>query len=254
MFLTLLGVGWIYSSSATYTYLDGVSTTMEQAQEFLRRDLQPLHLRHAYYERTNFVDEHYAKRRHALRLATSGGHWMVNLPSEELFERSEQALDLSDAEVFPVARLEDERYLRRVVAHESSARFESSPLRAWGEDLVVLSHPWRLREEPELLTLESVGKNAFRTALETPVAAGEVVSFAVWLPRHTGPERPRWMRIDGEEHKIFRTRLGGKRIHYVSLRVRSPRDVESLELAFDPRLRLEQRVEIRLVRWDPPAG
>ena len=250
--LTLLGSGWIYSASATYTYLDGVPTTMEQAQDFLRRSLNPFELRHIYYERTNFDDDHYAKRRHALRLATAGGHWMVALPSEELFEREEQTLDLSDAEVFPVSRLDDERYLRRVVAHDSAQRFESSVLGAWGDDLVVLSHPWHLRAEPELFTLENLGQNAYRTVLETPMTAGEAVSFSIWLPRRTGSEKPRWVRIDGEEHQIFRTRLGGKRIHYVSLRWRWPEDTNQLEFSFDSRLRLEQGVEIRLARWDPP--
>lgn len=248
------GVAAIYAPTVTIIYKDVVPTTMELAQDFLRRELRPPQLRHVYYEREEGEADYYKKRQVALRVSTSGGHWLVALPSPQLLDRREEELDLADAEIFTAPYLEDPRYLRRVLTGTKSARFEPSPFRAFGKPLVVVSHPWRLLGEPEVLPFERSEGNRFHMELPSPLQAEDVASLSLWLPRRTGKVKVRQFEVNGREFRLFQTRSGGKRAHYITRRIPLGHEVSTLELSFDPELRLEGEIIIRLCRWAAPRA
>jgi hypothetical protein len=236
----------------TIVYKDAVPTTMELAQAFLRRELRPPELRHVYYERKEGKVNYYMKRQVALRVSTPGGHWLVALASPELFDRSEEELDLSDAEIFTGGHLRDPRYIERISGGTNTAHFQPSPFRAFGPELMAISHPWKLLKDPEAFVLEGMPGNIFVATLPEPLANQEVASLSVWLPRRTGKVKAREILVNGRRLRLFQTRSGGKRSHYITRRIRLGGEVSSLEFSFDREMRLEGEVVIRLCRWEAP--
>lgn len=266
---------YLFAFPFDIVYRDVVPSTQRQAEQMLRQKLRPLDLRHVFYEPLE----------RPLVASTPGGHWLVTLPVDPLSNDVPHALDDSDAELFPAARLEGEGapfYLQRATRPGvRSVRFNPSWFKAHGPPLVLLLHPWKLDGEPLELALEreTDGVNQYRAAEQR--RSGQTLSLSIWLPLDTGWTqkdgkniriRPQMVTVDGQKMPLYRTRRGGSRAHYVTPRFvldppvqavsegqdsQSP-DVPStdaepavgdLVLTFDNELQMAKMPEARLVRW-----
>ena len=261
----LAGLLWIamlvpvFEPPVSIIYRDVVPTTLELVQKEIRR-MDPLELRHAYYERegeaAEYDGDYYGKRREVLR-ATRAGHWFVALPHRTLQEVAERDLDLADAELFFSAGLEDPEsqqfYLRRATRPGTrSLRFEPRPFHSSGPAVVLALHPWQAVGEPELLELTALGENRFLADPTADPEPTDAYSLSLWLPLATGRHKARQVEIGDQELTLHRTRRGGKRAHYSTRRFVLPAERESLEIRFDPKLRFVPEPEIRLCRWQKP--
>lgn len=231
---------------AAEVYAGAVPSSFQVAEESLR-GLAPLQYRQAYYE-----------RRQTPFRPTAGGHQMLTLPVESLAPVPVEELARSDAELFYAHRLEDDGgafYWRRLAqAAGRIRRIDPSFPAVRGPALVLLSHPWSLAGEPRELPLEAArGRNRFRVELPA-VAAGEVVSFGVWMPMERGEPRPAWMRLGRRQLPLYETGVVKARVHLLTPRLESAWEGGPLSVTFEERLHLRWTPRVTLCRWRPPGA
>jgi 4-amino-4-deoxy-L-arabinose transferase-like glycosyltransferase len=113
---------------------------------------------------------------------------------ERLADAGEAALDLADAEVFPASALEGEAgefHRRRHAAAAGPIRVARRWFGAWGPDLVVLLHPWRLDRAftAPPLDIGTAAGAPLSVALPAGLEPGDVVSVQVRLPARPSEAR-----------------------------------------------------------------
>lgn len=245
---------------AKVVYARVVPTTFERAEVLLRADLDPLHLRHVYYER--WESEEGPPRR--LRPGR-GGRYAATVEVESLSAVTPDALDRSDAEVFRARRTETGEsafHLDRIAGQRGRARrIEPEPFRFRGPSLGALLHPWTLEGEPRALRLLPAGApGRYRAAWEDAGPGGlrggshELVSLSLWLPVAPGQDLPREVRLGERRAPLFPTQGLRDRVHMVSGRVEPPAGnpfaIELLDGGVTPD---PEAVEAELCLWSPPS-
>lgn len=237
----LLLVAAVAQRPLSSVYHTEVPRTIDRAAAAAVQGLDHLDMRSVYFER------HQDRQRLPTPLPMA-------VPAERLSEIPPLELDLADAEIFPSARLEGEEgadYMRRLLRPGARAR-RIGPrfLASHGPGLVVLRHPWRLRER-ERLDLEPRPGRRWVGRIRPPLERGEALSLELSLRFRRPPPRPLFVEVDGTRIWLAK-RTPGWRARYTSLRFRSPVAGPRLVLEFGGAAGLDGVSEAILYRWTPP--
>jgi hypothetical protein len=128
-------------------YTGVVPSTWEEAELNLTVRLRPTAMRRVWYERAGD---------HPIR-PLSDGHRLLTFPVDRLGAVRPERLDRADAEVFSGRRLDGPDsgvyWQRMAVPGARSVPLRPGFLRAHGEPLVLVFHPWRQHGQPQRLEL-----------------------------------------------------------------------------------------------------
>ena len=160
-----------------YAYTEIVPTTWDGAQKILRARLAPLRERHITYE--SLVVKQLGPLDDWRRTATTG------VPS--LSQLRPVQLDLTDAEVFPLAKIQEGAFYqdrRRRVAEGNAVEIPAKPFLYRGTPLLVLLHPWTSAGNTVPLDLHPAGTppGDLVAPLPTTLATGDVLSIEILWP------------------------------------------------------------------------
>jgi Dolichyl-phosphate-mannose-protein mannosyltransferase len=172
-----------------WVYQTAVPSTQELQRDLLRQRLAPL------------------GRRVVVREADCDADWYRD-PAivdevQRLAERSQEELELTDAELFPTARLQGGEggfYRQRVASPGAEVvRVEPRLFHAHGSALAAILHPWAARGQPEPLALLPAGQQPRRFAarLGGDLRPGDVASLEIQLPPGSRPDRLRDLQVEG---------------------------------------------------------
>lgn len=214
------------------TYLSVVPTSEEQAAALLRQHLTPLGLRTVFHERDAQPIHVYGERLH-----------LPVVPVPDLTEVEPDLLDLADGEVFPGSRLVGEGaefYLRRLTRPgvSLSRRIKPRLFVTHGQELVLVLHPWRELGEARQVPLWRTRPTRLRSDLAGLAAAGDVVSFSLYVPRFRDRKALSELRLNGdlvpfydtgvtannEMHLLSHRRTLGPGPHRITLVLKDPQE------------------------------
>jgi hypothetical protein len=155
-----------------------IPSNWQAARQVLIDRLGPLELRHVVYEKTGDV----------LRLG--GRNRALTVRVDRLDRLAPALLDRADAEVFARRRLESngaDFYRRRVERLDPGqvVTVSSRPFRSRGKPVVVLLHPWQRDGAAVTLPVERPERGVRHVTATLPpgLAAGDVLSFVLWVPK-----------------------------------------------------------------------
>lgn len=159
-----------------YAYTEVVPTTWDAAQETLRARLATLRGRHIAYE--SRAVKQLGPLEDWRRTVTTGVPSLATLPPAWL--------DLTDAEVFPLAQIQGPQAAfyesrRRRVAEGNAVEIPAKAFTNRGTPLLVLLHPWTQAGDAVPLGLQPSGHLPGDLAVSLP-DAGEVVSIEILWP------------------------------------------------------------------------
>jgi hypothetical protein len=183
--LCLLPVGLLVAQPFAYTYRQVVPSTWVDADRALLARLAPMQSRHVIYEPVTAQ----------LRLSAT---WRLPLKTAvpSLAALSPSQLDLTDAEVLPLSRLQGPaadfyRSREQTLARENIVEIHARPFRSRGAPLLLLLHPWTPAGDAVPIQLERSGDSPGVLAARLPagLAAGDVVSFELMRPGAKEPDR-----------------------------------------------------------------
>jgi hypothetical protein len=234
--LTTLFLAGVAGSQVTrqleIVYQRVVPTNWAVANRALVAEAEPelLHLRHVAYEREL-------------------GDFSVGLsPRRPIVSRADRLsrlgmglLDLTDAEVFPLARRDDAEanfYGARQarVALPQVKVFAARPFRSRGEAVVVVRHPWRLAGEPVPLALVRPETAKQVVAALPALPSGTVAQIELWAPKSGSRLALRELRLDpgGLAVPVFDTGRRKSRFYRVTPRFVLSGDEARVRLALPP--------------------
>lgn len=177
--LLVSALAWQASS---FTYRETVPTTGERVLEVLRARVGRPDGRHVITEHD--FGRLFHERHHRGRLAIE--------TVSALSDLGPRILDLSDAEVFPLSRLDDAGagsfYRRRLEprAARQIVAIESRLFHAWGPPLVALIHPWKLVSQQDgSWTRDPSDPGTFETRLPEPLGDRHRYSIVFTTPRRS---------------------------------------------------------------------
>ncbi len=181
------------------------------------------------------------------------------LTAERLPELGPDLAERSDAVIFRGERLtavDGEIYLEAVAGARTRqvSLFAPAPFAVRGPAMVVVLHPWSLREPPRELQVDERAVGSYRVEAVMPpeVEAGEVVSFVVRLPpaARTDELPPPRLRMGVENVELIAV-PAGRGVVYLSPRLLNRRPgrrvrINRAQLSWDGR-----PIQIKLFRWQP---
>ena len=220
-----------------YTYIRLVRRTSSVAEKVLRARLAPLGTRHVMIEPAN------------VRLSLSDG-WQASartaVPS--LAALPPARLDLTDAEVFPLARTrgpEADFYRSRQERVAPGCRVEVRPrlFRSRSTALLLVLHPWKAGPSAPLPLARAEGSGL--SASLPPVAAGEVVSLE--LVRPLREKSIQSVLVGGQTLPLEFAGRHGRRARFLTPRFRYAGG-SGVRIPASPKAAPE-RFELRLWRW-----
>jgi hypothetical protein len=143
-----------------------------------------------------------------------------------------------------------------MVAAAESLRVSRRAFGAWGPELVVLLHPWRLDEAfvPGPIEVRASREGALPLPLPAGLAPGDVLSVQVRLPARPSEARGVALRVGARRFTLAPLRRVGAESVFVSPRflLETAADDAVLEFPLGPPERGQVRLVVR--RWLPPAG
>ncbi|HYG61228.1 MAG TPA: glycosyltransferase family 39 protein [Thermoanaerobaculia bacterium] len=226
-------------------YLRVVPSNWEVARQILHERLPEIELRHVAHEQVEGT----------LRLG--GRSRALTTEVARLDQLAPALLDVTDAEVFPESRLDSpggEFYRRRLerLPEDRVLRVASRPFRSRGETVVILLHPWERDAVlgPVRFQRPEPGANHVMAALPPGMAAGDVVSLILWVPRRA-PGLDHLQLAPGDRRQALDLTARRKQRH----RLGTPRFVlaegeTAVKVASPPRVRVHA-YELEILRWHP---
>jgi Dolichyl-phosphate-mannose-protein mannosyltransferase len=179
-----VGVG-LLAQQWTIVYSRVVPTTFELTNAAVRRELDPVGLRHVVYEESLGGFDVGGKPRRPL---------VTKVP--KISALAPELLDRADVEIFPQSRLDgpDGAFYRARMAHRPKGQVEivdDQWFRRRGEPIVILRHPWTLVADPIDLEVRRPEDNPPYLTARLPeglAKPGETVSLVYWVPRGSESE------------------------------------------------------------------
>jgi hypothetical protein len=168
------------------------------------------------------------------------------------------ALDLADAEVFPASALAGtaaEFHRRRREAAAGSREHARRWFEAWGPDLVVLLHPWRLDGTFATgpLDLGTRGDGALAVPLPPGLESGDVVSAQVRLPLRPSAARGAALAVGSRRLVLQPVRRVGAESVLLTPRFRLEAAAGGLTVELPGRRPDRGAVRVTFRRWLAPA-
>lgn len=215
-----------------------VPTTWAAAGTALASELDQLGLRQVVYE----------GKAGQLR-PTRGARGALVVPVGTLTALRPSALDLADAEVVTLRRLEDDPFvnMRSRRAGTSIRVVRARLFTSRGEPVAVLLHPWRLARARRL-TLGQAPPAELAASLPAALPPESTVTLGLWLPRTVAPPTELRLEPSGRRLRLFPAdrRQGDQRL--ITGRFRLPPDSQRVVIARPPAGPRPPRLE--LYRWE----
>ncbi len=234
-------------------YREVVPSTAGLAASRLLAALRPVEERSLAYE-----------RREGQLIVTENGLRAGAYVVPSLAELPAEVLDLTDAEVFPAARLGGdaaELYAGRLARLPASGieRVAPSWWRAHGPELVLALHPWRRLGEAVVLARQAPAEpDAARRrrtfVLPTPSPEAPVASLLLELRREAEPGGEATIEVAGQPLPLWLTQGRGRRGLFLTPRFRLSPGAEALPVRLPRGYSWLDEVPPRLQLWAAPPG
>lgn len=247
---SLLFGGLLLVRPFAHVYREAVPSTWEVATKILWLRLAPLGIRHVAHEPAPM----------GLRLADDGQR-AARTAVPSLAALPPSTLDLTDAEIFPLARTREagaafyQDRLRRV-SQDGFLEIRARPFRSRGAPLVLLLHPWVPAENAIPLNLERSAHSPRLLIARLPahLSPSDVLSVELLQPARDRIATEVRLRPGGQ--RIAFHDAGGGRPQQVRLltpRFQYPAGVAEVQVRA-PAFADPKRFRLRLWRWTPPPG
>ncbi len=232
-------------------YQQAVPGTWAVATETVRQRLAPLGIRHVAYEPASAH----------MRLSEDEGVRAAITAVPSLAALSPSVLDLSDAEVFPLARTRGpeaafyQDRLRRL-SGEGLVEVRARPFLSRGAPFVLLLHPWTPAGGAVPLSLErrSAGSPRRLTArLPAGLSHGDVLSLELIRPAQEQGTTALRLRPGGLSIPLHNAGSRLRQIRVLTPRFRYAAGVNGVQIRASA-LADPKRFRLRLWRWTPPPG
>ncbi|MFL6231601.1 MAG: ArnT family glycosyltransferase [Thermoanaerobaculia bacterium] len=205
----LAGV-YLLARPFAYAYGQLTPSNWKMAETVLRRELGALETRHVAYEPEN---ARLGLMKRGQRTAVTAVPSLAALPPA--------LLDLTDAEVFPLARASGPQAAfyqdRRRKAQGCAREIHASLFRSQGPPLLLLLHPWTPAGDPVPVDLQRAAPGVLTGRLPGPVAVGDVLSLELLWPEvdETPVES---LELGGESLPMIYAGGRGQRLRYLTPR------------------------------------
>jgi 4-amino-4-deoxy-L-arabinose transferase-like glycosyltransferase len=227
----------VAAPAQAWVYATQVPDTWEVALDAVSERLRPWEGRVAYVEAT----------RAELGAAVRRSRGLLH-PVDDLSSLDGELLELSDAEVFAAARLEDDApFHRDRVARAGAAsveRFGPRWFSARGDEVVAILHP-RRSTGTWMVTAAAIEPRLYRIDLPAEID-GELLSAELVRRRARAPQAEPEILLDERPLRLHPRPAGGA-IGWLSERF--PVDSGSLTARVDPAAGEEREIAIRLYGW-----
>jgi hypothetical protein len=233
----------LMSPANRYTYRNVVPSTHELARRYLRTGM-PLRGRTVIFERGDGGDGE------ELPLGRSGAFVKGVGRLDEL---PPARIELSDAVLFEARRLDGDFYRKVSVSGGETVRFAPAPLRARGNELLLVVHPWH--QVGELVPLPAVPQDEARRGLlearlPDSVRPGEVLSLEILLPTRWRINSLRQIQIHGQPVDWDNGGPFHGRRRLVSRRFQVADPADPIVFVLSRPLPAEKELEVQFRRWE----
>jgi hypothetical protein len=128
--------------------------------------------------------------------------------------------------------------------------FTPRPFASRGATVTLRVHPWAPAGQPRRLAASAPGARRLVASLPPALAAGEVVSLAVWHPRDAAA--PEALTLAGESLPLVEVDRVRGQVCRATSRVRLASPAATVEVTLPAGARARYRLELR--RWNEPGS
>jgi 4-amino-4-deoxy-L-arabinose transferase-like glycosyltransferase len=232
--------GWLSFQSVSSVYRQAVPENRARASRFLHKKMPAPRQGRLIYAEADVSPDLPGKNFFAAGGLRTAGR-LAALPP--------RALDLADAEVFPLSEEGSAFYQNRIAAAGLVLRFRSRPFLGRGRGVGVLLHPWTPAGDRKGTVRLLRGGRWFAGALPLEADSGKLISLGLWLPRGR-PGRSAELVAGGERLPLVRLRAKSRQVLYLSPRFIPRNAPGEVVLRFPAEGRMRRRkVSFTVYRW-----